>query len=187
MSRKKHKHEAETTEDPQSVELEERPAESAQGEPEKEELTPEQEIEKLRNDHLRVMAELRNVTQRAQREKQEALRYAEADFAKELLVVLDDLERTLASIDSSDETAAVAEGVRIVYDHFLKVLRGRHIEPIKALGEPFDPDMHEALMQQPSEEYPAQTVMHELAPGYKMRERVIRPAKVIVSSGPPAD
>ena len=93
-------------------------------------------------------------------------------------------ERTLASIDSGDDAPAVAEGVRIVYDHFLKVLRGRQIEPIKALGEPFDPDMHEAMMQQPSEEYDAQTVMQELSRGYRMRDRVIRPTKVIVSSGP---
>jgi molecular chaperone GrpE len=148
--------------------------------------TPEQQIETLRDENLRLMAELRNVRERAQREKQEALTYAEADFARELLVVVDDLERTQQAANSADNAQAVAEGVRIVYEHFLKVLRGRSIEPIEALHQPFDPDLHEALMQQPSAEHPAGTVIQELAHGYRMGARVIRPAKVVVSSGPPA-
>ncbi|MFQ5805713.1 MAG: nucleotide exchange factor GrpE [Phycisphaerae bacterium] len=148
--------------------------------------TPEQEIEAVRDENLRLMAELRNVRQRAQREQQEALKYAEADFAKELLLVLDDLERTQESVKTADDVQPVAEGVRIVYEHFLKVLRGREIEPIEALGKPFDPDLHEAVMQQPSAEHPAGTITQEIARGYKMHGRVIRPAKVIVSSAPPA-
>jgi molecular chaperone GrpE len=157
-------------------------AEAGQAQPE---LTPEQQIATLQDEKLRLMAELRNVGQRAQREKQEALKYAEADFARELLVVLDDLERTLESVRTAETVEPVAEGVRIVYDHFLKVLRGRQIEPIEALGQPFDPHLHEAMMQQPSGEYPDKTVIQELARGYKMHGRVIRSSKVIVSSGTP--
>jgi molecular chaperone GrpE len=189
MSRKKK--EKSQTDTAQATELDERPEtaaeapEAAQAERVEEKLTPEQEIEKLRDENLRLVAELRNVTQRAQREKQEALRYAEADFAKELLIVLDDLERTQESARTASRVQAVADGVRIVYEHFLKVLRGKEIEPIEALGKPFDPHWHEAMMQQPSEEHPAGTVMQELARGYQMRDRVIRPAKVVVSSGPP--
>ena len=148
--------------------------------------TPEQEIAALRDENLRLVAELRNVRQRAQREKQEALKYGEADFARELLVVLDDLERTQESVKTADNMQAVTEGVRIVYEHFLKVLRAHQIEPIEAAGQPFDPGLHEAMMQQPSAEHPAGTVMQELARGYKMHGRVIRPAKVVVSSGTPA-
>lgn len=148
-------------------------------------LTPEQELAKLRDEHLRLVAELRNVHQRAQREKQEALKYAEADFARELLVVLDDLERMLESVKTADSVPAVAEGVRIVYDHFLKVLHAHQIESIDAAGRPFDPDIHQAMMQRPSEQHPAGTVIEELARGYKMHGRVIRPSKVVVSSGPP--
>ena len=156
----------------------------AEAEAAAEQLTPEQEIEKLRDENLRLVAELRNVTQRAQREKQEALRYAEADFARELLIVLDDLERTQESAKNASDVQAVAEGVRIVYEHFLKLLRGRHIEPIDAVGKPFDPNWHEAVMQLPCAEHPAGTVAQEVARGYQMRQRVIRPAKVIVSGGP---
>lgn len=161
------------------------PTEAAQAEPAPPEQTPEQEISALRDEKLRLMAELRNVQQRAQREKQEALKYAEADFARELLVVLDDLERTQESTKTADNVEAVGEGVRIVYEHFLKVLRGRQIEPIEALGQPFDPHLHQAMMQQPSDQHPANTIMQELARGYTMHGRVIRPAKVVVSSGAP--
>jgi molecular chaperone GrpE len=99
------------------------PGIAAEEKPAPEEQTPERQIAALRDENLRLTAELRNVAQRAQREKQEALRYAEADFAKELLIVLDDLERTLESVKTAEEVQSVAEGVRIVYEHFLKVLR----------------------------------------------------------------
>jgi molecular chaperone GrpE len=169
-----------------SAESTETPTDSAEAAQTEAAPTTEQELERLRDENLRLMAELRNVQQRAQRERQEALRYAEADFARDLLVILDDLERTQESARSAEDVKAVGEGVRIVYEHFLKVLRGRHIEPIEALGRPFDPDLHEALMQRPHDDQPAGTVIQELARGYRMRERVIRPSKVIVSSGPPA-
>jgi molecular chaperone GrpE len=148
------------------------------------EPTPEERIARLQDEKLRLQAEMQNVVKRAQREKQEALKYAEADFAKELLLILDDLERTRESAKTAENIQAVADGVRIVYEHFLKVLRARGVEPLEAAGKPFNPDRHEALLQQPSAEHPAGTVMQELQRGYVMHERVLRPARVIVSSGP---
>lgn len=147
------------------------------------------EVAELREKNLRLLAETRNLQQRAQREKTEAIKYAEADFARELLVILDDLERTWESARSAKKAKAVADGVRIVYEHFLKVLKGRNITPIEALGKLFDPSVHQAMLQQPSDEYPAGTVIEELARGYAMHERVLRPSRVIVSSEPaaPAD
>ncbi len=142
------------------------------------------EIDDLRDKNLRLLAEVQNAGKRAEREKQESLRYAEADFAKDLLQVLDDLERTLQAAQTAADPQALAQGVRMVHDHFLKVLRARHIVPIDAAGQPFDPAHHEALLQQPSEEHPAGTVMQEVARGYKMHERVLRPTRAIVSSGP---
>jgi len=147
----------------------------------------ERELTELREKNLRLMAELRNQQQRAQRERAEALKYAEAEFARAVLPVLDDLERTLASAARATDAKAVAEGVRIVYEHFLKILRAHHIVPIEAVGKRFDPDVHEALMQRASREHPAGVVIEEVARGYRMFDRVIRPARVIVSSGPPSD
>lgn len=150
------------------------------------EPTAEERIARLEEEKLRLQAELQNVVKRAQREKQEALKYAESEFAKELLVILDDFERTQESAKTAENVQAVADGVRIVYEHFLKVLRSRGVEPVEAAGRPFDPDRHEAMLQQPSAEHPAGTVIQELQRGYIMYERVLRPARVIVSSGPAA-
>jgi len=141
------------------------------------------EVEELREKNLRLLAEAQNQQKRAQREKQEALRFAESDFARELLVILDDLERTQESARTATDARAVADGVRIVHEHILKVFKARGIEPIEAVGRPFDPTYHEAMMQQPSAEHPAGTVLQEMARGYRMHERVLRPSRVIVSSG----
>jgi molecular chaperone GrpE len=144
----------------------------------------QRELDALRDRNLRLLADMRNLQQRSQREREEALRYAEAEFARELLVVLDDLERAMQAASGAD--APLSEGMRITHEHFLKVLRSRGIEPIAAVGQPFDPALHEALLQQPSSQHAAGIVAQEIAPGYRMHERVIRPSRVVVSSGPPA-
>jgi len=143
------------------------------------------EVAALRDRNLRLQADVQNTLRRAQRDKEEAIRFAEADFARDLLVVLDDLERTVAAAEAAGDKPH-ADGVRIVLEHFLKILRQRSIVPISAAGQPFDPERHEALMQQPSADQPAGTVLQELARGYAMHERVLRPSRVVVSSGPPA-
>ncbi len=176
MSRKKKKDQPREDADSSTTAEEQQPTEAP---------TLEQQVETLRDENLRLTAELRNVAQRAQRERQEALKYAEADFAKELLAVLDDLERTLESVKTVEDLQSMTEGIRIVYDHFQKVLQGRGIEAIEAKEQPFDPHLHEALMQQPSEDHPTGIVLQEFLRGYKMHGRVIRPTKVVVSSGSP--
>lgn len=145
------------------------------------------ELDDLRGKHLRLQAELQNQQKRAQREQFEAVRFAEATLARELLVVLDDLERTQEAARTANNTQAVADGVRIVYEHFVKILRDHRIAPIEAVGKPFDPSFHEAIMQQPSADHPAGTIIQEIARGYTMHERVLRHSRVIVSSGPPAE
>lgn len=146
-----------------------------------------EELAALNDKYLRGLAEQRNAQQRAARDKAEALRYAEADFARELLSVLDDLERALQAVQEGADATTIGEGVRIVYDQFVKVLKNHQIEPIAATGQPFDPEVHEAMLQQPHPDFPAGTVAQELSRGYRMHERVVRPARVVVSSGPPAD
>lgn len=147
----------------------------------------ERERDELKERNLRLIAEGRNQAARFQREKTEALRYAEADFARDLLVILDDLERTLESARSGADAAALIDGVRIVHEHFLKVLKDRRVEPIESVGAEFDPTYHEALMKQPSDDVPAGRVIQEVAKGYRMHERVLRPSRVIVSGGPATD
>ena len=121
---------------------------------------------------------------RAAKEKADAVRFAVADFARDVLSVVDDFERTLAAADSEPDTG-IAEGARLVYDNLMKILRSHHIEEIEAEGQPFDPACHEAVMQQPSDEHPPQTVLQEIQRGYRLHDRLLRPAKVVVSAAPP--
>jgi molecular chaperone GrpE len=144
----------------------------------------EEEIASLKDQNLRLVAETRNIQHRAQRDIAEALKYAEADFARELLLVVDDLVRTRDAAQKCEDVGVIGEGIRLVLEHFLKVLRSRGITPIEALGQPFDPHLHEAMLQQPSGEYPAGIVMQEIATGYKMHDRVLRSSRVVVSAGP---
>lgn len=141
------------------------------------------DIQRLKDENLRVIAEARNQQQRGQRDKQDALRYAESEFARDVLVILDDFERTRESAKNATDAKSVLDGVRIVYEHFLKLLKDRHIEPIVAVGKAFDPGVHEALLKQPSEQAEG-TVIQEVARGFKMHDRVLRPARVIISAGP---
>ncbi len=154
---------------------------SANATPESELETLRREVAELKDKNLRLVAEMRNTVTRAQRDKVEALEYAEADFARELLVVLDGLERTCESAKNATDAKPVADGVKIVLDQFLQILRKAGIEPIAAAGQPFDPGMHEALMQQPTSDVPPGSVLSEIARGYRMKGRVLRTAKVVVA------
>lgn len=138
-------------------------------------------IEKLEDSLLRARADYQNLQRRAAIERSEAIRFANAALMKSLLGVIDDFERSLASSSTSGEREAVVDGVRLVYQNLMKALRDQGLETIVALHKPFDPSVHEAIMQQPSADHEAGTVMEELAKGYRLCERVLRPAKVIVS------
>ncbi len=131
---------------------------------------------------LRARAELANVQRRFAREKEECLRYAAAGMARGLLSVLDDLERVIRSAHEHPENvAAIVDGVKLTREAFLKVLAEHQVAEIEAVGRPFDPAVHEAMMQQTSDEHPDQTVLQELSRGYRLHDRVLRPARVVVS------
>jgi molecular chaperone GrpE len=143
------------------------------------------EAAELRAKNLRLLAEMQNLRKRTEREQGETMRFAESEFARELLPVLDNLEYARASASAAQDIGTLVDGVHIACEHFLKVLQGHHIEAlIAAAGRPFDPSLHEAVRQQPSNDYPAGTVLQELARGYIMYARVLRPSQVVVSSGP---
>ena len=131
---------------------------------------------------LRAKAELLNYQRRTQKDREESLRYAHAGLVRSLLPVIDDLERVIASTEEhAQEDQSIIDGVKLTLENFYKILREFNVQPIEAAGKPFDPRFHEAMMEQPSDEYPPQTVLQEMAKGYKLHDRVIRPAKVIVS------
>lgn len=143
------------------------------------------EAEQWKDKYLRSKAELANYQRRSEKDRAEALRYANAGFAKALLPTLDNLERVLESGQAhKDNVDAILDGVKMTLDGMLKMLAEHQVERIEAEGQPFDPQIHEAMIQQPSSDHPDKTVLKELAKGYRLQERVLRPAKVIVSKAP---
>lgn len=144
----------------------------------------EARVEELTDKLARARADHQNAHRRNAIERAQVIRYANAEAMKSLLGILDDFDRSLTAADSSDNLQAVIEGVRLVHQNLTKALRDHGLERIAALHEPFDPEVHEALMQQPSTEFPSGTVISEVAKGYRLHDRVLRPSKVIVSKEP---
>jgi molecular chaperone GrpE len=138
--------------------------------------------EEWKDKFLRARAELSNYQRRAEKDRAEALRYANAGLAKSLLPVLDNLERLVqSSADPAATVQTLGEGARLTLEGFLKALREHHVEPIDAEGQPFDPLVHEALLEQPSPDHDQRVVLQQIARGYKLHDRVLRPSRVIVS------
>ena len=144
-------------------------------------------IEKLEDSLYRAKADFQNFQRRSGIERAEAVRFANAEIMKSLLPVLDDFERALAAAEASDNLEAIVAGVRLVYNNLAKSLREHGLETIDALHKPFDPNVHEALLQQPTADYPPGTVIEQSARGYQLRDRVLRAAKVVVAKAADAE
>jgi molecular chaperone GrpE len=139
------------------------------------------EIADLRNKLIRWQADFQNLQRRAAREILESRQNADADFAKAMLQVLDHFDMALSVDPLKVDAKGLLDGVKITYDELRKVLASRGIEAYDPTGLPFDPHMHEAIMQEASDKHPPMTVVQTLQQGYKIRDRVLRPAKVKVS------
>jgi molecular chaperone GrpE len=149
------------------------------------------ELEKVKNEAadehdrlLRLSAEFENYKKRMDRQADEFKKYANESLLKELLTVVDNLERAISSTsaDSRNENeACVVEGVEMTLNEILKILKKFDVRPIEAKGKPFDPVYHEAMMQEETDEYPENTVINELQKGYMIHDRLLRPAMVVVS------
>lgn len=135
---------------------------------------------------LRLSAEFENYKKRMQRQAEDHRKYANESIIKDLLSVVDNLERAVnASQQSGSEAdACMLEGLEMTLNEIRKVLKKYHVEPVEAVGQPFDPTYHEAVMQQPSEDHPDNTVIQEMQKGYMLHDRLIRPAMVVVAKAP---
>jgi molecular chaperone GrpE len=144
--------------------------------------------EKARDEYLdlakRTRADFENYQKRFSRDLAEERRYAQRPLAADLLPVLDNLERAVAAAEQTGQAESLVQGVKMAHAQLLDVLRRHGVTRIDALGQPFDPNRHEAVMQQPSAEHPPMTVVQVLEPGYTLHDRVLRPARVIVATAP---
>ena len=141
------------------------------------------ELERLRSredELLRALAEQQNVVRRRRQEMESSLQYAQESLVKDLLPVLDDFERALKAMDGATKDSMRA-GVALVYERLVRILTAQGLEPIRPLGEPFDPTLHDALAQDPAPDKAPGTVVEVAQPGYRFKGRVLRHAKVVVA------
>src|SRR5262245_25086591 len=131
----------------------------------------------------RTRAEFENYQKRNQKDRDQERRYLTSTVFADLLPVLDNLERAMAAARQADEKGPLVDGVAMVLNEFLDVLKRHGVTRIEAQDQSFDPNVHQAVMQQPAADKPANTVIQVLEQGYMMHDRVLRPAKVIVSKG----
>jgi len=135
---------------------------------------------------LRHQAELENYRKRMQREMEQNRKYAAVAVIRDLLDVVDNLSLAIQSAGENEASSGLIQGVSMVADQFSTVLRQHQCERIKDLGEAFDPNVHEAMAQEPSDEYPAGTISRVTRTGFQIHDRVVRPTQVFVSTGPAA-
>ncbi len=151
------------------------------------------ELEKLKEEKedyydrlLRASAEFDNYKKRANREMTELRKYANEALTRELLSVVDNLERAIVmSTDGQVTVDSIVEGVDMTLKEILKILEKFYVKPLNSMGEVFDPRFHQAVGQEESEDSPANTIIKELQKGYMIHDRLLRPAMVIVSKAKP--
>ena len=147
-----------------------------------EEVNPLQEkYDKLNNQYIRLAADFDNYRKRHEQEKEALLKYGAEKTLKKMIEVLDNFERGLKAIETVDDSEKLKECYNLAYKNFIDVLTKSGLETIKAEGEEFDPNFHEAVMQTPTSEKPEHTIIAELQKGYKLGDKVLRPTLVNVA------
>lgn len=169
-------------------EKQDRPADKKPGISDAEMEKLRQQLQDARAEHdelfaklQRVSADYANYQKRAPKQIAEAVAYEKEALIKSLLPALDNFEHALAGAESAGNSQAVLDGVRIVYNHFLDILKSHGVEQISALGQQFDPTLHQAMTQRQENDKEGGTVLEEFQKGYKLNSRVIRPSKVVVN------
>lgn len=144
----------------------------------------EQKVDSYRDQALRAQAEAENTRRRASRDVEHAHKFALEKFAAELLPVIDSLEKAVEVASDSEAAGAIAEGVELSLKLFLSVLEKHGIEQIDPAGEPFDPQVHEAMTMVPSHHAEPNSVVEVMQRGYLLNGRLVRAAKVVVARAP---
>jgi molecular chaperone GrpE len=146
-----------------------------------------EELRQANDQALRSQAELENFRKRMRREMEEERKYASLPLIVELLNVLDNLAWAIEAGQNATQTMALSDGVKMVAAQLTTLLGKHHCQAIPTIGKEFDPHLHEALAKEPSELHPEGVITRAARSGYRLHDRVIRPAQVFVSSGnPPA-
>jgi len=138
------------------------------------------EVEEFQNKYLRLNADFQNFRKRSEKEKTDLFKYANEKLIVELLPLVDNMERALDHIDEENK-ASVVDGLKMIHKGFIDTLTKNGVEAIEAVGEEFDPQIHNAVMMEDSEEHDSNIIIDEFQKGYRLKEKVIRHSMVKVS------
>lgn len=144
----------------------------------------EKQAAQFKDQYLRTAAEFENYKRRTDAERAEFFAYAGERVLNDMLPVLDDFDRTMESFDKSHDKDALKKGIDLVYAKFRSVLEKQGLKPMQSDGTKFDVNLHEAILQQPDESKEPETVLNTVEKGYYLKDKVLRHAKVVVSSKP---
>ena len=152
--------------------------------PESEDISPEEKIKELEDQLLRSMAEMDNIRKRSDKERAEAYKIGASLFIRDMLPIIDNLQRALVSFSEEDNSnpEAFKEGISAITREFSSLLEKNNVETINPVGEKFDPNVHEAVFEAPSDTAKPGTIIEVIETGYIMEKRLLRPAKVGVSA-----
>ncbi|HTL70243.1 MAG TPA: nucleotide exchange factor GrpE [Candidatus Eisenbacteria bacterium] len=150
-------------------------------EPEKEAVTEGDRLADLRDQMLRQRADFENVKKRLERDKAEAIRFANEGLLVEILRVVDTFDRAMASLAEGHDPAKVREGLKLAQDDFHRVLERHGVQPVASVGSEFDPALHEAVATVEAPDVKDGTVVDEVQRGYLLNGRLIRPSRVRIA------
>lgn len=142
----------------------------------------QEEYDKLNQQYIRLAADFDNYRKRQEQERESLIKYGTESALKKLLEVLDNFERGEKALEGVEDCVKVKESFNLVHKQVVESLTKLGLEEIKAVGEEFDPNFHEAVMQTPTSEHPEHTVITELQKGYKVGDKVLRPTLVNVAT-----
>ena len=159
-------------------------ADAAQSEAEDPMAGLQPDLDRFRELAARSQADFENYKKRSAREKEEAIKYANKSLLERLVGIIDNFELGLAAAKEQSADSPIYSGLVLVQKQLSDLLAENGLQPIEAEGKTFDPNLHEAIAHEPSNEYPEEIVMRQTRRGYRFKDRLLRPAKVVVSSGP---
>lgn len=144
------------------------------------------QLDELNDRLLRMAAEMENLRKRSLKEREDAIKYSTTKFARDIITVADDLERAIESVkeidfETNDAMKTLYDGVELTLRSLTQIFSRNGIERFDPLGEKFDPTMHEAMFEVPNSENESGIVVHLVEPGYRLNDRILRPARVGVS------
>jgi molecular chaperone GrpE len=142
------------------------------------------DLDRFRDLALRSQADFENYKKRSAREKEEAIKYANSSLLEKLIAIVDNFELGLGAARAEGEKSPVFSGMSMVLKQLMDFLTDSGLQPIDATGQKFDPNLHEAIAHEPSDKFPEGVVVRQTRRGYRMKDRLLRPSSVVVSSGP---